>query len=199
MENDLLIVSIGKLEPTVWEIITQNYNAAVRAFNTREHIECFLKLVEKNTDEIRAQLSKMRTYQRLPWTCEENETQRNYILEHYDEVNWEQCSKELKKFGGRSAQECAEHYELYFMPWNHRRWTKEEDNLLEAKHSEFEEEWNKIALFFWGRSPIQLEKRYNRLSGKTPPAKDWVEYGKCSQPHNSDLSENEDEEKEEES
>jgi hypothetical protein len=194
LEKDTLTDSLKQADFALWEVLAECHNKNIDRLNKCSHTESIPQFPLRSADEVRDEiLNSRRIPAPRPWTCEEDENFRNYILDHYDAIDWEQCALALADDGKRTAQECSDHYKLYLMPFKNGPWHKREDQLLEEKHTEFEETWAKIALFFWGRSPLQLAKRHSRLIGNTPPAKDWIQHGKYSQPHFSDCSEEESE------
>lgn len=62
---------------------------------------------------------------------------------------------------GRTGRQCRDRFQNYLNPsLTNGPWTKEEDRLLEQKVYELGQHWNKIAIYFKGRSSNNVKNRW---------------------------------------
>jgi hypothetical protein len=65
---------------------------------------------------------------------------------------------------GRSIRQCRERFKYYLEPGLSRPvWTEAEDRLLLDKHATIGPKWAQLALFFTGRTDIDLKNRYHHI------------------------------------
>ena len=71
---------------------------------------------------------------------------------------WDQIALSLP---GRTGRQCRDRFHNYLNPsLTNGPWTREEDRLLEQKVYELGQHWNKIAMFFRGRSSNNIKNRW---------------------------------------
>lgn len=71
---------------------------------------------------------------------------------------WDQIALSMP---GRTGRQCRDRFQNYLKPsLSNGPWTREEDKLLEQKVSEIGNHWNKIAMYFKGRSSNNVKNRY---------------------------------------
>jgi hypothetical protein len=86
------------------------------------------------------------------------------LVERFGEKNWTVIAQFMKR---RSARQCRERYKNYLSPAvSNRPWSEAEDDLLTAKVSELGQKWAKIAVFFQGRSDVNLKNHWAALTLK---------------------------------
>jgi hypothetical protein len=65
---------------------------------------------------------------------------------------------------GRTVRQCRERFKYYLAPGIDRpAWTDDEDRLLMARYGTIGPKWAQLAVFFDGRTDIDLKNRYHRL------------------------------------
>ena len=80
----------------------------------------------------------------------------------YGEKNWKTIAKMMD---GRTPRQCRERFKYYLSTplMNVSNWSQEEDALLLQKYQEMGSKWSQIALFFPGRTDINIKNRFNRI------------------------------------
>ncbi|KAK8880689.1 hypothetical protein M9Y10_003374 [Tritrichomonas musculus] len=95
--------------------------------------------------------------QRRKFSLEED-IQLSKIISIHGPRKWDKIALFLP---GRTGRQCRDRFQNYLKPsLSNGPWTREEDKLLEQKVSEIGNHWNKIAMYFKGRSSNNVKNRY---------------------------------------
>ncbi|KAK8853908.1 hypothetical protein M9Y10_016454 [Tritrichomonas musculus] len=99
---------------------------------------------------------------KIKFTPEEDALLLSLVQEHGSK-DWIKISHLMN--GTRNPRQCRERYKNYINPDLRKdNWTKEEDELLIQKYSEYGGKWNKIAKFFVNRSDNHLRNRWMMIA-----------------------------------
>ena len=93
---------------------------------------------------------------------------RNYWEQNEDlrllelvEKHGEKWSKIASLMKGRTGKQIRDRYVNYLRPnIKQKRWSQEEDNLLQELYKEFGNKWSKIAIYLHGRTENQVKNRF---------------------------------------
>ena len=92
----------------------------------------------------------------------EEDEQLKRLVEKFGDKDWKFIAKRMP---GRSTRQCRERYKNYLSPEiKNGPWTKEEDDLLKEKYSEYGPRWSVISKFFKSRSDVNVKNRWSALS-----------------------------------
>jgi hypothetical protein len=84
---------------------------------------------------------------------------------------------------GRSVRQCRERFKYYLEPGlNRPQWTPSEDNLLLEKYDAIGPKWAQLALFFQGRTDIDVKNRYHRIKRSIAAMAETLEPRRRSRP-----------------
>ena len=101
---------------------------------------------------------------RTKWTKEEDDFLIQQVKQHGNK--WSQISKLIP---GKSPRECSNRWIHHLNPdLNPDHFTKEEDNIICRNVKEIGKNWEIIAKFLPGRTPISIYNRYNAILEKDP-------------------------------
>jgi hypothetical protein len=90
----------------------------------------------------------------------DEDTKLRSLVARFGTSEWSRIAREIT---GRSARQCRERWQNYLRPdINNAAWTKEEEDLLVAKYSEYGPCWRVIASFFHSRTDINVKNYWNR-------------------------------------
>ena len=87
-----------------------------------------------------------------------------FLVDRFGDVNWQMIAAHM---GGRTARQCRERYRNYLSPKiSNRPWTPEEEELLTQKVSELGQRWTVIAMFFEGRSDVNVKNHWAAMMSR---------------------------------
>jgi hypothetical protein len=90
----------------------------------------------------------------------EEDSKLNSLVGSLGINDWVRIALEMN---GRSARQCRERWQNYLRPdINRTEWTKEEEELMVAKYTEFGPCWRRIAQFLESRTDIDIKNCWNR-------------------------------------
>jgi hypothetical protein len=93
------------------------------------------------------------------------------LVGQYGDRNWSVIASYMKR---RSARQCRERYKNYLSPAiSTRPWSEEEEALLTEKVAELGQKWSQIAVFFDGRSDVNLKNRWAAIVVRNERVKRW--------------------------
>jgi hypothetical protein len=82
-----------------------------------------------------------------------------YLVAMLGEHDWKSVAWRMN---GRTIRQCRERFKYYLQPGlNRPAWTPFEDRLLFEKYQQYGPKWAHIAIFFRGRTDIDLKNRYH--------------------------------------
>lgn len=97
------------------------------------------------------------------FSAEEDEKLK-HLVEIMGEKKWDDIAKEMP---GRNGRQCRDRYKNYLIQgFFNGEWTKEEDEMLIKKFSEFGSQWSKITAYFNNRNANSLKNRWNYFLSK---------------------------------
>ncbi|KAK8834835.1 hypothetical protein M9Y10_032012 [Tritrichomonas musculus] len=97
------------------------------------------------------------------FSAEEDEKLK-HLVEIMGEKKWDDIAKEMP---GRNGRQCRDRYKNYLIQgFFNGEWTREEDEMLIKKFSEFGSQWSKITTYFNNRNANSLKNRWNYFLSK---------------------------------
>lgn len=97
------------------------------------------------------------------FSAEEDEKLK-HLVEIMGEKKWDDIAKEMP---GRNGRQCRDRYKNYLIQgFFNGEWTREEDEMLIKKFSEFGSQWSKITAYFNNRNANSLKNRWNYFLSK---------------------------------
>ncbi|OHT17038.1 Myb-like DNA-binding domain containing protein [Tritrichomonas foetus] len=94
---------------------------------------------------------------RMPFKPNEDARLRE-LVEKYGDMNWAFVASQMPN---RSVRQCRERWQNNLAAGvSKKKWTKEEDELLNAKYSEFGPRWKFFESFFPGRTSYNIRNRW---------------------------------------
>ena len=119
---------------------------------------------EKNEDQNKIKKKSLN----IPWTASEDDKLKKLVSQHGK--NW---SIICDSFDNRTVDEIKRRYQTILKPISsHGPFTKEEDDFILTKVSQFGKNWSFIANFLSGRTPVSISNRYSILCNKNKHVSD---------------------------
>ncbi|OHS97993.1 hypothetical protein TRFO_09164 [Tritrichomonas foetus] len=111
---------------------------------------------------------KLKSPPKLKFTPEEDDKLLKLVQTHGSK-NWITIAQLMET---RNPRQCRERWNNYLNPDLRKdTWSKEEDDLLDDKYSEYGPKWNKISKFFLSRSDNNIRNRWMMLARHRAKAK----------------------------
>lgn len=116
---------------------------------------------EYNNDHMMVEYMFMKSKRRHGPKNKFNDEEDTILTEAVCELGTTDWHKIAKRLPGRNARQCRERWNNYVNPViSTKPWTKEEDETLELKYTEYGPKWHTIATFFVNRPVNTIKNRW---------------------------------------